>query len=215
MLTLINTVVAAQTAIQQNMSTLQSLVNQHTLQIAQLATATTTTAAPSGGIQAYASMYYAVAPSSSVLSISDASTFGMQMLFNRAGPARSITVNTATSQWTHAYIGTYLVTVSYRQNSGADVWTVLAVTRGGNSFAVGVSSRTGSEDSHNEDYRIVYTVDSTVQTYQLQHWSTTGKTVTSGFGGGPPGWANYATLCGGFTGDAGRLVDYSIVRLGD
>jgi hypothetical protein len=104
--------------------------------------------------------------------------------------------------------------LDYRQASGGDVWTVLAVTKAGDSVAVGVSTRTGSEDSHNENYTVVYTVDNTSATYQLQHWATTTKTVSSDFQSNP-GWTNYSALCGNTTGDIGRMVDYYIERIGD
>ena len=164
---------------------------------------------------AYCSMYYAVNDAAGTLTISSSATNGQQMLFNRLGPSLGITANTTTSTWTHSATGTYKVFTAYRQNSGGDVWTVLGVTKAGNSVAVGVSARTGSEDSHNENYSIVYTVDSTSATYQLKHWSTVGKTVTSDFSGGNPGWTNYSALCGNTTGDIGRMVDYYIIRLGD
>jgi len=166
-------------------------------------------------IQAYASVYYSVNDAAGTLTIADTSTYGVKMQFNKAGPCKNISVNTANSTWTHSYTGIYRIYTAYRQASGGDVWTVLAVTKNGNAEAVGVSARTGSEDSHNENYTIVYTVDSTTATYQLQHWvQSTGKTVTSDFLGNP-GWTNYSTLVGGTTGDIGRMVDYYIERLGD
>ena len=163
---------------------------------------------------AYASMYYSVNDAAGTLTISSSGTNGEKMQFNKLGPSQNITANTSDSTWTHAFTGTYRVYTAYRQNSGGDVWTVLAVTKAGNSVAVGVSARTGSEDSHNENYSVVYTVDSTSATYQLQHWSTTGKTVTSDFSSNP-GWTNYSSLCGNTTGDIGRMVDYFVERLGD
>lgn len=164
---------------------------------------------------AYCNMYYAVNDAAGTLTISDASTYGVKMQFNKLGPSQNITANVSDSTWTHAYTGTYICYTAYRQNSGGDVWTVLGVTKGGNATAVGVSARTGSEDSHNENYSIIYTVDSTSATYQLQQWSTTGKTVTSDFSGGNPGWTNYSSLCGNTTGDIGRMVNYFVQRLGD
>jgi hypothetical protein len=163
---------------------------------------------------AYASMYYAVNDAAGSLTIASSGTNGTKMLFNNLGPSQNITANTSTSTWTHAYTGTYRVYTAYRQGSGGDVWTVLAVTKAGDSVAVGVSTRTGSEDSHNENYTVVYTVDNTSATYQLQHWATTTKTVSSDFQSNP-GWTNYSALCGNTTGDIGRMVDYYIERIGD
>lgn len=165
--------------------------------------------------EAYASMYYAVNDAAGSLTIASTDTYGTKMQFNFAGPCKNITVNTTNSTWTHTYTGTYKIYTAYRQHSGGDVWTVLAVTKDGNSSAVGISTRTGSEDSHNENYTVIYTVDSTTATYQLQHWvQSTGKTVLSDFTG-EPGWSNYGTLTGNTTGDQGRMVDYYIQRLGD
>lgn len=166
-------------------------------------------------VQAYANMYYSVNDAAGSLTIADASTYGVTMAFNKVYVQKNIVCNTGNSTWTHAYTGVYKLYVAYRQGSGADIWTVLAVTKGGNSNAVGISSRTGSEDSHNENYTIIYQVDSTTATYQLQHWvHTTSKTVSSDFAS-TPGWTNYSTLVGGTSGDTGRMVDYYIERLGD
>lgn len=166
-------------------------------------------------IQAFANMYYSVNDAAGSLTIADTSTYGVTMAFNKVYVQKNIAVNTGNNTWIHAYTGVYRITCTYRQGSGGDVWTVLAVTKAGNSNAVGISARTGSEDSHNENYTIIYTVDSTTATYQLQHWvQSTGKTVSSDFAG-VPGWTNYSTLVGGTTGDTGRMVDYYIERLGD
>jgi hypothetical protein len=164
---------------------------------------------------AFANMYYSVNDAAGSLTISSTAGTGAKMQFNKAGPSQNITVNTGTSTWTHTYTGTYRIFCAYRQGSGGDIWTVLAVTKGGDTVAVGISARTGSEDSHNENYTVIYTVDSTEATYQLQQWTaTTTKTVSSDFAGKPT-WTNYDTLCGGTTGDNGRMVDYFIERLGD
>ena len=61
---------------------------------------------------------------------------------------------------------------------------------------MGVSERTGSEDSHNEDYRISYTVDSTTATYQLMQWVWGADKNVITFGGGQPSWSNYQNLVG-------------------
>eukprot|EP00047_Mylnosiga_fluctuans_P020820 m.96720 g.96720 ORF g.96720 m.96720 type:complete len:879 (+) comp8642_c0_seq2:26-2662(+) len=164
---------------------------------------------------AFANFYYM---NTATFAIADSSAYGVTMPLNRAGPSLRITANTATNTWTHALTGTYVVQVAYRQQTGGDSWTVLAVTKDGSSNAVGVSARTGSTNSNlNSNHRVVYTVDSTTSTYQLQHWATAAKTVvgTSGFGGGPPQWGYYGTLCGGTSGDTGRPLDFLVYRLGD
>lgn len=168
-------------------------------------------------LTAYANMYYSVNNAAGALTIADTSSTGVKMLFNRAGSSRNISLNTTNATWTHSYTGVYQITVMYRQESGGDVWTVLAVTKNGASEAVGVSARTGSANSATAwNYTWTYSVDSTTATYQVQHWCGTGsKTVTSSFTQSNPGWTNYSTLIGGVTGDNGRMVDYQIQRLGD
>lgn len=168
-------------------------------------------------LTAYANMYYSVNNAAGDLTIADTSSTGVKMLFNRAGPSRNISLNTTNATWTHAYTGVYQITVMYRQHTGGDVWTVLAVTKNGASEAVGVSARTGSQNSDVAwNYTWTYSVDSTTATYQVQHWCGIGtKTVWSTFSNGNPGWTNYSTLIGGVTGDNGRMVDYQIQRLGD
>eukprot|EP00048_Salpingoeca_helianthica_P022461 m.18390 g.18390 ORF g.18390 m.18390 type:complete len:909 (+) comp7351_c0_seq2:2-2728(+) len=149
--------------------------------------------------------------------ISATSGDGLLMPFNRLGPSLRITPNPGTSTWTHALTGTYIVYVSYRQDVTVDQSTVFAVTKSGTNNAVGVSARTGSGalGTINANHRVIYQVDSTTATYQLQHWASVGKTVGVGFAGGPPLWGFYSTLCGGFTGDTGRALDYLVYRLGD
>jgi len=165
--------------------------------------------------QAYANFYYSVNDAAGTLTIASTATYGQHMIFNKTGPFLNITPDTTTSTWTHAYTGVYKAEVSFRQASGGDVWTVLAITKNGQIDAVGVSVRTGSTNNFFDQREIVYTVDSTTATYQVQHWvQLTGKTVTSDFAG-KPGWSNYDTLVGNTTGDTGRMVDYVIYRLGD
>lgn len=164
---------------------------------------------------AFANMYYSVNDAAGSLTIASTTGVGTQMQFNKAGLSQNITVNTGTSTWTHTYTGTYRISCAYRQATGGDVWTVLAVTKGGDTVATGVSARVSSADSRFDQHFVVYTVDSTEATYQLQQWvQATGKTVTSDFVGKPT-WTNYDTLVGGTTGDNGRMVDYFVQRLGD
>lgn len=165
--------------------------------------------------EAYANFYYSVNDSASTLEIANTSTYGATMRFNVVSSQKNITGNINNYTWTHTHTGAYMLTVTYRQNSGADVWTVLGVCKNGPANVVGISARTGSEDSHNENYNIFYTVDDTSATYQLQHWvQSTGKTVNLDFTG-TPGWTGYASLVNNTTGDTGRAIDFIIRRLGD
>jgi hypothetical protein len=134
--------------------------------------------------------------------ISSSAWNGLLMPFNKVGPSLRITPNAATSTWTHAQTGTYVLLVSFRQDYTADASTVFAVTKNGPQSAVGVSARTGSGlvGTTNANHRIVYTVDSTSASYQLQHWSSIAKTVAPGFSNGAPQWASYSRLCGDFGG---------------
>jgi len=166
--------------------------------------------------EAFANFYYSVNDAAGDLTIANTSTYGATMAFNVRAIEKNIVGNVSNYTWTHAYTGYYMITTTYRQHSGADVWTCLAVCKNGPATAVGISARTGSEDSHNENYSIIYPVDDTSATYQLQNWAgSVGKTVTSDMSQSNPGWTNYATLHNNRTGDTGRMVDYIIRRLGD
>lgn len=165
--------------------------------------------------QAYGSYYYSVNDAAGSLTIANTATYGQQMLFNKVNTQLNISGDTATSRWTHAYTGVYRATISYRQHTGGDVWTVLAITKNGEVDAVGVSVRTGSTNNFFDHREIIYPVDSTTAFYQVQHWvQSTGKTVFSDFTG-KPGWANYDALVGNTNGDNGRMVEYFIHRIGD
>jgi len=129
---------------------------------------------------------------------------------------KNITLDTGNSRWTHATTGIYFIIVRYRQESGGDIWSVFGVTKGGNNNCVGVSARTGSENSHNEAYNVIYTVDSTSATYQLQGWSgAANKVVKRPDGQGKPSWSNYDTLVGYSEGNNGVMLDYNIFKIGD
>jgi hypothetical protein len=164
---------------------------------------------------AFANMYYSVNDAAGNLTISSTGGTGAKVLFNRAGPSQNIQLNTGTATWTHSFTGTYRLQVAYRQNTGGDIWTVFAVTKDGDTVATGISARVGSGDSRFDQHFVIYTVDSTTATYQLQQWTTSAaKTVNSDFTGKPT-WTNYDTLCGGTTGDNGRMVDMFVERLGN
>jgi hypothetical protein len=164
---------------------------------------------------AYATMYYSVNDAAGSVNVADSSAYGSIIPFNQTQNYANITPNTGTSRWTHTYTGTYQVTCHYRQNSGGDIWSVMAVTKNGNSSAVAISSRVGSGDSRMDLWTMQYPVDDTGATYQLQQWATTTKTVGSDFTGGNPGWANYPSLVGNTTGDVGRMITITVFRVGD
>ena len=128
---------------------------------------------------------------------------------------KNITLDTGNSRWTHATTGIYFLIVRYRQDTGGDIWSVFGVTKGGNNNCVGLSARTGSENSHNEAYNLIYTVDSTSATYQLQGWSGGSKTVKRPDGNGKPQWSNYDTLVGYSESNGGVMLDYNIFKIGD
>ena len=121
--------------------------------------------------EAFANFYYSVNDAAGDLTIANTSTYGATMGFNVRAIEKNIVGNVSNYTWTHAYTGYYMITTTYRQASGGDVWTCLAVCKNGPATAVGISARTGSEDSHNENYSIIYPVDDTSATYQLQNWA--------------------------------------------
>lgn len=164
--------------------------------------------------EAYANFYYSVNDAAGDLTIANTGTYGATMAFNNVSSQLNITGNIDNYTWTHTHTGKYIINVLFRQHTGGDIWTVLAVCKNGPAEAVGVSGRVGSRNSVMDNFNIFYEVDSTSATYQLQHWATGTKTVWSDFTT-TPGWTNYNTLIGSKTGDTGRMVDYIIRRLGD
>ena len=163
----------------------------------------------------YACAHYIYRESGSGITISTSGN-GTQCAISDVIQQKNITLDTGNSRWTHATTGIYFLIVRYRQSTGGDIWSVFGVTKGGNSACVGTSARTGSEDSHNEAYNIIYTVDSTSATYQLQGWSgAANKTVTRPNAQGKPSWSNYDTLVGYSDSNGGVMLDYNIFKIGD
>jgi hypothetical protein len=161
-------------------------------------------------------MFYSVNDAAGSVNVADSSAYGATVPFNRTQIYSNITTNNSTSRWTHSYTGTYVVRLQYRQGSGGDIWTVMGVTKNGNTSAVGISSRVGSYGNTGSiTWDILYPVDDTSATYQLQGWATTTITVSSDFSGGSPGWANYPSLVGNTTGDTGRMTNIIVFRVGD
>ena len=149
--------------------------------------------------------------------MADTTSDGVQLSIQYVDVEKGITVSTTNNNWTHAKTGYYQLYLRYRQAAGGDVWTVYGVLKDGNSgTCVGASTRTGSENNINEAYEIFYKVDSTTATYQVNGWNHSGtKTATGSFTGGNPGWSGYEDVIGTTGTNAGIIVDYIIVRLGD
>ena len=161
---------------------------------------------------AYANFVYAGADSYTICTTG----YGTQTKFNFIYAQKNISGNISSNNWTHSATGVYSLTVRYRQATGGDVWSVWGVTKNGNSDCAGMSARTGSEDGHNEAYNIVYKVDSTSATYQLQGWSGATKTIANaGYSQGKPSWSNYSSIAGETDANGGRTMDISIYKIGE
>ena len=163
----------------------------------------------------YACAHYIYRESGSGTTIATSGN-GTTMYISDVKLQKNITLDTGNSRWTHATTGIYFIIARYRQESGGDVWSVFGVTKNGNNDCVGVSARTGSENSHNEAYNVIYTVDSTSATYQLQSWSgASNKSVKRPDGQGKPSWSNYDTLVGYSDSNGGVMMDINIFKIGD
>ena len=163
----------------------------------------------------YACAHYIYRESGSGTTIATSGN-GTTMYISDVKLQKNITLDTGNSRWTHATTGIYFIIARYRQESGGDVWSVFGVTKNGNNDCVGVSARTGSENSHNEAYNVIYTVDSTSATYQLQSWSgASNKSVKRPDGQGKPSWSNYDTLVGYSEANNGVMLDFNIFKIGD
>jgi len=151
------------------------------------------------------------------ITIASTATDGVTMPIYRVfGISKNITVttNSGGGTWTHALTGIYALHLIYRQASGGDIWTQYAVTKDGTSNAVGVTARMGSEDSHTEDFHIIYKVDSTTLNYRLQGWAS--GTRTAGIAGSPsgnPGWTMSPTTDLTLGTYKGRAIDIWIFRI--
>ena len=163
--------------------------------------------------RAYAHFTYAHATTHLSLA---STTGGTHVAFSHVKSEQGITGDTSDNDWTHATTGYYQLQIRYRQGSGSDVWSVFGVTKDGASDCVGISARTGSENSHNEAYDVLYKVDSTSATYQLQGWCGSGtKDVIDPTEQGKPNWTNYDTLVGITNNEGGVMLDLIISKIGD
>ncbi len=141
---------------------------------------------------------------------------GQQVQFTAVKSEQGMTGNTTNNHWLHSTTGYYHLYIRYRQGAGGDHWTCFGVTKNGAADCVGVSARTGSEDSHNEAYDVLYRVDSTTASYQLQGWDGgSNKSVVDPDGQGKPTWTNYDTLVGYTDTNGGVMVDIIIEKIGD
>ena len=143
---------------------------------------------------------------------------GRQVPISREfSPSRGINVSTSGNTWTHNFTGHYHVSISFRQNSGGDIWNQFAVTKDGSNNAAGVSARMGSNNSGAMLISFTYQVDSTSSNYQLRGWSL-GDTYAGGGPTGNPKWVGDPRV-GLYTGHGGSSVGwcYNIIvfRIGD
>lgn len=113
-----------------------------------------------------------------------------KVAFNRTAIGNQISADYVNYTWTHAQTGTYKVTLTYRQNSGADVWVQYAMYKNSPSALVGTSMRCGSvNSSHPAVYPFLYTVDSTTASYSLYGWSAGTVTVLQNFASVSSAWS--------------------------
>ena len=164
----------------------------------------------------YACAKFVYSSSSTNADVSGTSGTGQQVPFTHITLQKNITGDVSNNRWTHSQTGIYCCIIRYRQNSGGDIWSLFGVTKDGNGTCVGSSARTGSEDGHNEAYNVMYTVDSTSSTYQIQGWSGQAtKQAKVPDGQGSPTWTNYDTLVGYSGSNNGIIVDFNIFKVGD
>ena len=164
----------------------------------------------------YACAKFVYSSSSTNADVSGTAGTGQQVPFTHVTLQKNITGDVSNNRWTHSQTGIYCIIIRYRQNNGGDIWSLFGVTKDGNSNCVGSSARTGSEDGHNEAYNVMYTVDSTSSTYQIQGWSgLAAKQAKPGDGQGKPSWTNYDTLVGYTGSNNGIIVDFNIFKVGD
>ena len=120
--------------------------------------------------------------------------------FTRSVYISGISADTVNYTWTHAQTGVYKMTLSYRQNSGGDVWVQYAMYKNNPSSLVGTSVRCGAvNSSHPAVWSFNYLVDSTTANYSLYGWSAGTVTVIQNFSAVASAWS-------GTTSDIIKLV---------
>lgn len=98
--------------------------------------------------------------------------------FTRTVLSNQISANSATSSWIHAQTGIYQLILTYRQESGGDIWTQYAVRKNTPSALAGTSVRSGTNNGgHPAHWTFLYSVDSTTASYSLYGWAN-GTIVT-------------------------------------
>jgi len=139
---------------------------------------------------------------------------GTKCAINRVNYSKFITVSTTDNNWTHDYTGYYKLNIRFRQEAGGDVWTLFGVLKD-NTTCVGVSGRTGTANSGNRSYELIYKVDSTTADYQLNGWCHSGSlTLASTFTGGKPSWTGYDDLVGNTDSSNGFATNIIVERVG-
>ena len=98
--------------------------------------------------------------------------------FSRSVYINQISADTVNYTWTHSQTGYYLLHLSYRQESGADIWTQYAVQKNSPLTIAGTSVRSGSANGGNPaNWHLSYYVDSTTANYSLYGWANGTLTV--------------------------------------
>lgn len=165
-------------------------------------------------VSAYAN-FGALADDSTNITISTTATYGVTIpIFRAFSSPKNITVDVSNNRWSHASTGVYALHMMYRQNGGGDVWAQYAVTKDGSSNSVGYTARVGSTDSEERSFHLIYRVDSTSSTYQLQGWCHSGTRTAGGTPTGNPGWTDAWGVNTTGTNE-GRTIDIFVYKVGD
>jgi hypothetical protein len=124
--------------------------------------------------------------------------------FTRVVYNNGIVGDIANSQWTHTQAGVYKLLLTYRQNSGTDIWVQYAVRNNTSSGYVGTSVRCGSvNSSHPSVWEFTYNVDALGATYSLMGWANGTITVLQNFSGVSSAWS-------GTTSDIVKIIIYRL-----
>lgn len=160
-------------------------------QLITMDSATTVTVANVAAVtnKPYAELAYAGNGTGSDITVA-ATNSTTKVPFTRAVYANGVSVDTVNYTWTHSQTGLYQVTLTYRQNSGGDVWVQYAMYKNSPSALVGTSMRCGSANSsHPATWPFTYYVDSTTASYTMYGWSAGTVTVLQNFSGVSSSWS--------------------------
>jgi hypothetical protein len=137
----------------------------------------------------YAEFAYASNGTGSDITVAAANST-TKVAFNRVVYANAISSDLVNYTWTHSQTGLYKVTLTYRQNSGGDVWIQYAMYKNTPSALVGTSMRCGAANSSQPAvWDFTYYVDSTTSSYTLYGWSAGTITVMQNFSGVSSAWS--------------------------